>query len=621
MWAVATILLLCLLLSGADAALGTQPAGQTIVSAAASAQQYTWAKPEWGQYRRRAVVLADPSGRSEGFSIWAWDIVPESAVNITLAVLSAIVGELQDDARSRLASSNPPSKFALIQRPQQVWTDIPEQSVWKGTAIGAKDYAGVGGTAYLPVTVCDSRNVLETADDPYWFESILVHEFAHHIHAVALSGCEQAAVDGAYASALAAGSYSRGIYMMSTVYEYFACAAEGWFQGTCRDDVNDGIISRPRLLVRDPTLFSLFSFIFTADVQRFSYRSLCPNCNSNFRAEADVRLPQQAAPAPLIDLQLEKCATSANNWRPVPHNAPDCSDKQPGCRARAIAGQCDTHADMLTHCQLACGVCRQVSSSAGCIDRDASCFVAASVQGRCQSDAAGMGPQGMGCLLSCGNCDGSPSHSPDVPRPSPDPSPLLPSPSPVPSPCGTCASRHCTARQGCCLDHSDQAHLTCTCNSSRGLEPSPAGNSSAPSGGAAPSCGWALRMRSRHWQLPADAAVALPFWLAGPRAAGAAAAATPVCPPQGLAVFAGSKGSNPLGAGLVLQRRVECRASGWARLQPAVGAAALGELCAAGRSSLLFNTSLPVGGVRGDCWLVLLRLADGSRQSMTWMFY
>lgn len=57
-----------------------------------------------------------------------------------------------------------------------------------------------------------------------------MHEFAHHIHAVALSGCEQAAVDGAYASALAAGSYSRGIYMMSTVYEYFACAAEGWFQ-------------------------------------------------------------------------------------------------------------------------------------------------------------------------------------------------------------------------------------------------------------------------------------------------------------------------------------------------------------------------------------------------------
>lgn len=34
--------------------------------------------------------------------------------------------------------------------------------------------AGVGGTKYNPVTVCDARSVLETPDDPYWFQSILV---------------------------------------------------------------------------------------------------------------------------------------------------------------------------------------------------------------------------------------------------------------------------------------------------------------------------------------------------------------------------------------------------------------------------------------------------------------
>lgn len=43
-----------------------------------------------------------------------------------------------------------------------------------GAACAALRGPGVGGTAYLPVTVCDSRNVLETADDPYWFESIVV---------------------------------------------------------------------------------------------------------------------------------------------------------------------------------------------------------------------------------------------------------------------------------------------------------------------------------------------------------------------------------------------------------------------------------------------------------------
>lgn len=61
-----------------------------------------------------------------------------------------------------------------------------------------------------------------------------VHEFGHHIHAVALSDCTQAAVDRAYASAAAAGSYSFGIYMMNDVHEYFACALEGWFQVSSR---------------------------------------------------------------------------------------------------------------------------------------------------------------------------------------------------------------------------------------------------------------------------------------------------------------------------------------------------------------------------------------------------
>jgi hypothetical protein len=34
--------------------------------------------------------------------------------------------------------------------------------------------AGVGATRQIPVSSCDSRNVLETEDDPYWSESVLV---------------------------------------------------------------------------------------------------------------------------------------------------------------------------------------------------------------------------------------------------------------------------------------------------------------------------------------------------------------------------------------------------------------------------------------------------------------
>jgi hypothetical protein len=48
-----------------------------VVTSSVSAHQYPWAKPEWGQYKQRAVVEADPTGKGPGLTVWAWDIVPE----------------------------------------------------------------------------------------------------------------------------------------------------------------------------------------------------------------------------------------------------------------------------------------------------------------------------------------------------------------------------------------------------------------------------------------------------------------------------------------------------------------------------------------------------------------
>jgi hypothetical protein len=178
-----------------------------------------------------------------------------------------------------------------------------------------------------------------------------------------------------------------------------------------------------------------------------------------------------------------------------------------------------------------------------------------------------------------------------------------------PSLCGACASRLCTAHQGCCLN---AARTACSCNSTRGLEPSPA------AGGF---CKWALRLMSWRLGLPANKVVALPFWLAGPRAAAPPYVSTPVCPPQGLSVFPGSSGSNPLGTALVYQRRVTCQGNGFLRLPPAASDAMLGESCAEGRGALLFNVTLPQRGSRGSCWLVTMKPTDGSKYNATFQFY
>jgi hypothetical protein len=58
----------------------------------------------------------------------------------------------------------------------------------------------------------------------------------------------------------------------------------------------DGIISRPRLLAKDPTLFNLLLNIFTASVKRFNFRDVCPNCNSKWAAAQDVQFVERGAP-------------------------------------------------------------------------------------------------------------------------------------------------------------------------------------------------------------------------------------------------------------------------------------------------------------------------------------
>jgi hypothetical protein len=65
----------------------------------------------------------------------------QAVVRQAQVVLSGMVGELNSDIRRRLLAS-PGSKVALFSRPEQVWTDIPEHSIWKGTEFGAHDLAG-----------------------------------------------------------------------------------------------------------------------------------------------------------------------------------------------------------------------------------------------------------------------------------------------------------------------------------------------------------------------------------------------------------------------------------------------------------------------------------------------
>jgi hypothetical protein len=74
-----------------------------------------------------------------------------------------------------------------IMAPTELTTDIPEHS-----DLTPKDYwdrraRGLGATKIRPATSCGEENLLCYPGDPYFGESILIHEFAHTIHEIALA--------------------------------------------------------------------------------------------------------------------------------------------------------------------------------------------------------------------------------------------------------------------------------------------------------------------------------------------------------------------------------------------------------------------------------------------------
>jgi hypothetical protein len=75
-------------------------------------------------------------------------IALQAAVQQTLVVLQAMLAELSNEARTRLLTSSPPSKVALFNRPEQVWTDVPEHSGFKNTT-SAYEYSGTSSQQLL----------------------------------------------------------------------------------------------------------------------------------------------------------------------------------------------------------------------------------------------------------------------------------------------------------------------------------------------------------------------------------------------------------------------------------------------------------------------------------------
>ncbi len=144
-------------------------------------------------------------------------------------------------------------------------TDVPEHADLEPAVYWDRRARGLGATPEAPVVSCAEENLLGYPGDPYSTENILIHEFAHAIHAMGLNQIDptfEARLRAAYDGAVQAGLW-RGTYAISNPAEYWAEAVQSWFGDNRENDsLHNSVNTRSELESYDPALADLCREVF-----------------------------------------------------------------------------------------------------------------------------------------------------------------------------------------------------------------------------------------------------------------------------------------------------------------------------------------------------------------------
>lgn len=196
----------------------------------------------------------------EGFPVVGSAKVSPVALQEAAWIVASMVGK-----RSDLLRELAKNKARLtVMGVEECTLDIPEHSDLHPPEHWNK-YRGLGATRIRPAVSCAEENMLCCPGDPYPTENILVHEFAHALHAMAVNHLDRtfdARLKAAYAEALAEGKW-KGTYAAGHYHEYWAEGVQSWF-GTNRqnDSIHNHVDTRAELKEYDPVLAKFCEEIF-----------------------------------------------------------------------------------------------------------------------------------------------------------------------------------------------------------------------------------------------------------------------------------------------------------------------------------------------------------------------
>lgn len=168
----------------------------------------------------------------------------------------------RDDLREALIRNK--VRF-VVMAATEMTTDVPEHSDLTPKQYWDRRARGLGATPRRPAVSCGEENLLRLRGDPYRTENILVHEFAHAIHHMALNVVDPTfdeRLDVVYRRAMEKGLW-KGKYAAGNRAEYFAEGVQSYFN-TNRppDHDHNHVDTRSELYEYDPELAAMVHEVF-----------------------------------------------------------------------------------------------------------------------------------------------------------------------------------------------------------------------------------------------------------------------------------------------------------------------------------------------------------------------
>jgi hypothetical protein len=205
----------------------------------------------------------------QGFPIVGSSHVSDYALLEAAWIVNHMLAE-RSDILHALASNNVRLAVMAV---TEFTTDIPEHSDLKDPAYWNRRARGLGATRSRPAVSCGEENLLAYPGDPYSTENILIHEFAHAIHEMALATGPRA-IDAKLRATFRKAKEAdlwKGTYAASNVGEYWAEAVQSWFDTNRENDkAHNHVNTRDELRAYDPDLAKLCEEVFGDRPWRYS---------------------------------------------------------------------------------------------------------------------------------------------------------------------------------------------------------------------------------------------------------------------------------------------------------------------------------------------------------------